>query len=129
MRYAIAVLAAAVALTALPASAQKTATQFYMEYQAAFAKAKTIDEILPFMAKERVDQVKQTPAADRAKMFGMIKMMNDYTNVKVVKETKTPTGFTLDVTATNSEKKPAKATVNIVNEGGALKIEKESWTN
>ena len=129
MRYALGTLIAAFVLSALPATAQKTATQFYMEYQAAFAKAKTIDEILPYMAKENVDQVKSTPAAEKAKMFGMIKMMNDYTNVKVTKETKTPTGYTLDVTATNSEKKPATATVEIVNEGGAMKLKKESWKN
>ena len=127
MRYTLGILIAAFVLSALPATAQKTATQFYMDYTAAFAKAKTIDEILPYMAKENVDQVKSTPAAEKAKMFGMIKMMNDYTNVKVVKETKTPTGYTLDVTATNSDKKPAKGTVEIVNEGGAMKLKQESW--
>src|SRR5262245_29028054 len=100
MRYAIGTLFAALVLSAVPADAQtKTATQFYMEYQAAFAKAKTIDEILPFMAKERVDQVKGTPAGERAKMFEFIKMMNQFTNLKVAKETKTATGYTLDVTA------------------------------
>ena len=127
MRYALGALIAAFVLSAIPATAQKTATQFYMDYQAAFAKAKTIDELLPFMAKENVDQVKSTPADERAKMFGMIKMMNDYTNVKVVKETKTATGYTLDVNATNSEKKPAKGTVEIVTEGGAMKLKGESW--
>ena len=127
MRYALGALIAVFVLSAIPATAQKTATQFYMDYQAAFAKAKTIDEILPFMAKENVDQVKSTPADERAKMFGMIKMMNDYTNVKVVKETKTATGYTLDVNATNSEKKPAKGTVEIVTEGGAMKLKGESW--
>jgi hypothetical protein len=127
MRYALGTLIAAFVLSAIPATAQKTATQFYMEYTAAFAKAKTIDEILPYMAKENVDQVKSTPAAEKAKMFGMIKMMNDYTNVKVVKETKTPTGYMLDLTATNSEKKPAKGTAEIVNEGGAMKLKQESW--
>jgi hypothetical protein len=129
MRYALGTLIAAFVLSALPANAQKTATQFYMEYTAAFAKAKTIDEILPYMAKENVDQVKTTPAAEKAKMFGMIKMMNDYKNIKVVKETKTPTGYTLDVTATDSEKKPAKGTVEIVNEGGAMKLKQESWSS
>lgn len=127
MRYVLGTLIAAVVLSAVPATAQKTATQFYMEYTAAFAKAKTIDEILPFMAKENVDEVKSTPAGERAKMFQMIKMMNTYTNVKVAKETKTPTGYTLDVTATDSEKKPAKGTVEIVNEGGAMKLKGESW--
>jgi Na+-translocating ferredoxin:NAD+ oxidoreductase RnfG subunit len=127
MRYSLGRCSVAFLLIAIPATAQKTATQFYMDYQAAFAKAKTIDEILPFMSKDHQDEVKKTPAAERAKMFQMIKMMNDYTNVKVTKETKTPTGYTLEVTATDSDKKPAKGTVDIVNEGGAMKIKQESW--
>jgi hypothetical protein len=128
MRYALGTLIAAFVLSAIPATAQKTATQFYMDYQAAFAKAKTIDEIMPFMAKARVDEMKATPAGERGKMFEFIKMMAaEHKNVKVTKETKTPTGYTLDVTATTSDKKTATGTVDIVNEGGAMKISKESW--
>ena len=44
-------------------------------------------------------------------------------------ETKTATGYTLDVTATTSDKKPATGTIDIVTEGGAMKIAKESWKN
>jgi hypothetical protein len=128
MRYALGILIAAFVLSAIPATAQKTATQFYMDYQAAFAKAKTIDEIFPFMAKQRVDEMKSTPAAERAKMFEFVKMMaSEHQNVKVTKETKTPTGYTLDVSATTSDKKPATGTVEIVTEGGAMKVMKESW--
>src|SRR5262245_41119610 len=130
MRYVLGTLIAAFVLSAIPATAQKTATQFYMDYQAAFAKAKTIDEILPFMAKERVDEVKATPASERAKMFEFVKMMaGEHKNVKVVKETKTANGYTLDVTATTSDKKTATGTIEIVNEGTAMKISKESWKN
>jgi hypothetical protein len=128
--FALGFLAATLMTSATPAMAQKTATQFYMEYQAAFAKAKTIDDILPFMAKARVDEVKSTPAADRAKMFEFVKMMAaEHKNVKVAKETKTATGYTLDVTATTADKTPATGTVEIVNEGGAMKINRESWKN
>jgi hypothetical protein len=130
MRYALGTLVAAFVLSALPATAQKTATQFYMDYQAAFAKAKTIDEILPFMSKERVAEVKAVPAGERAKMFEFVKMMaGEHKNVKVTKETKTATGYTLDVTATTSDKTPATGTIDIVTEGGAMKIAKESWKN
>ena len=130
MRYtfALGLLIASFVASVMPAMAQKTATQFYMEYQAAFAKAKTIDDILPFMAKGRVDEVKATPASERAKMFEFVKMMaSEHKNVKVTKETKTATGYTLDVSAVGSDKKPATGTVEIVTEGGAMKINKESW--
>jgi len=43
----------------------KTAQQFYQEYVAAFAKAKTIDDILPFMAAENRKQAEATPKAER----------------------------------------------------------------
>jgi hypothetical protein len=63
-------------------------------------------------------------------MFEFVKMMAaEHKNVKVAKETKTPTGYTLDVTATTSDKKQATGTIDIVNEGGAMKISKESWKN
>ena len=128
--FTLGLLIAGFVLSAMPATAQKTATQFYMEYQAAFAKAKSIDDILPFMAKSRVDEMKKTPAAERAKMFEFIQMMaSEHKNVKVAKETKTATGYTLDVTATTSDKKPATGTVDIITEGGAMKINRESWKN
>ena len=113
--------------TALAGDPAGEGTKFYREYRAAFAKAKSIDEILPFMAKERVAQVQQTPKEDRAKMFEMIKMM-DVKDVKVTKETKTPAGFTLEVTGTGGLRDgPTKGTITIVREDGKLKIDKESW--
>ena len=101
-----------------PAVAQtQTATQFYMAYRAAFDKAKKVEDLIPYMAKKNVDQMNQTPAAERAKMFEMMKMMGAITNVKVVKETPSATGTTLDVTALDPDKKPTKGTVEVVKEG------------
>ncbi len=60
-------------------------------------RAQHRDEILPFLAKERVAQVRKTPKEDRAKMFEMIRMM-DVKDVKITKGTKAPTGFTLEAT-------------------------------
>src|SRR6266536_4200343 len=98
---------------ARPAAAQtQTASQFYMSYRAAFDKAKKIEDLFPFMAKTNVDQVNQTPAADRAKMFEMMKMMGTLTDVKVIKETRSDTGATLDVEAVDSDKKKTKGTID-----------------
>jgi hypothetical protein len=113
-----------------PAVAQtQTASQFYMAYRAAFDKAKKVEELFPFMSKKTIDQVNQTAAAERPKMFEMIKMMGAITNVKIAKETPTPTGATLDVTALDPDKKPTKGTVDVVKEGGAWKIGSESWSS
>ena len=126
----VAVLVAAVLLPSLaqPAAAQtQTASQFYMTYRAAFEKAKKIEDLFPYMAKKNIDQVNATAPAERAQMFEMIKMMGAITDVKVVKETKTATGATLDVTAMDPDKKPTKGTVDIVKEGTAWKLGSESW--
>lgn len=107
----------------------QTATQFYMAYRTAFAKAKSIDELLPFMAKENRDQVQATPAGERPKMFEMIKMFDRFTDVKVVKENKTATGATLNVEGLDEDKKKATATVELIQEAGAWKLAKESWSS
>lgn len=113
---------------AQPAAAQtQTASQFYTAYRAAFDKAKKIEDLFPFMAKKNIDQVNATKPAERAQMFEMIKMMGAITNVKIVKETPSATGATLDVTALDPDKKPTKGTVDIVKEGGAWKLSGESW--
>ena len=128
MRHILFALAATIAvLVAVPASAQKTATQFYMDYQAAWSKATSIESLLPFMAKENASQVQATPAAERKEMFEMLKMMNDIKNVKVTEETKTSTGYMLEVSGVGSDKKTVTGTADIVIEGGAMKLKKESW--
>jgi hypothetical protein len=106
----------------------KTAQQFYQGYVAAFAKAKTIDDILPFMAAENRKQAEATPKAERDKMFEMIKMFG-HTDIKVLKEEKGADGSTvLSVEGVDSDKKKSTGQVTIVKEGTAWKIGKESWT-
>jgi hypothetical protein len=111
------------------APAGQTGTQFYVEYQKAFSAAKKIEDLLPYMSAGTKKQVEATPPKDRAEMFGMIKMMNTYTGVKVVKETKTATGATLTVEALDSDKKKATGEITLVREGNAWKLDKESWTS
>jgi hypothetical protein len=118
-------------LIATPArAADQTASQFYLAYRAAFDKAKTIDELLPYMAKKNVDQVKATPAGDRAKMFEMIKEMGALKNVKVLKEVKSGDGATLTVEALGPpDNAKTTGTIDIIKEAGAWKIGKESWSS
>ena len=111
------------------AQKEQTASQFYMKYRAAFDKAKTIDEILPYMAKENKAQVEATPAADRAKMFEMVKMMSKLTDVKIVKEERSADGgATLTVTGTDMDKHASTGKVTIVKESDGWKVGKESWS-
>jgi hypothetical protein len=125
---ALLVAGAAFATSAQPAASYKNGTEFYLAYRAAFTKAKTIDDILPWMTKARVDEMKKTPAAQRAQMFGMIKEMDDHTNIKVLKETPKGAGAELQVEASSaSSKSKSTATVTLVKEAGAWKLDSESW--
>jgi len=126
---AVALVAVSLGLTALQAQKPQSGTEFYLAYKAAFDKAKKIEDIYPYMAKERLAQMKETPAADRAMMFDMIKEMGAVTGVKVLKETATPTGATLDVEGVGAGKTKQTGTITLVKEAGAWKIDKESWKN
>ena len=104
----------------------KTATEFYTDYLGVFAKAKSVDQLLPYMSASRRKEIESTPAGERAKMFEFIKMVQP-TGVKVLKEEKTATGATLTTEGVDSDKKKMTGTVVIVREGGAWKIQDESW--
>jgi hypothetical protein len=121
-------VALTVAAAAQPAATYKTGGEFYLAYRAAFAKAQSIDELLPWMGKSRRDQIEKTPAAERKEMFGMVKELDDNENVKVVKETPRGDGAELQVEAVSkATKSKTTATITLVKEGGAWKLDKESW--
>ena len=132
MRTLLAVIVSTLMLFALPVVAQKAAqtpTQFYTEYRDVWLKAKSIDPILPYLGKDSRAEIEATPKDKQQMMFEMMKMMGNMTNVKVVKETKQGDGYMLDLTATGPDKKPMKGTAEIMMEGGAMKLKKESWTS
>jgi len=123
-------VAAGILSFAVAAHAQqaKTATQFYLEYRAAFDKATKIEDILPYMAAANRKQAEATPKADRDKMFEMIKMMGTLTEVKILKEEHgAGGGVVLSVEGLDSDKKKATGKVTIVKEDGAWKLGKEEW--
>ena len=109
-------------------AATQSASDFYLQYRKAFDSAKKIEDVVPFMSADTKKQIEATPAAERAQMFEMIKMMGALTNVKIAKETRTATGATLTVNALDSDKKNTTGTIDIVKESGAWKIGKESWS-
>jgi hypothetical protein len=130
MRNLTTIFVAALMLLALPAAAQKpgqTVTQFYNAYRTAWVQSKTMDTLLPYVSKESRAQYETTPKEQRQPMFKRMKELGTMTNVKVVKETKTPDGYVLELTAVGPKKKPATGTAEIVIEGGAMKLKKESW--
>jgi hypothetical protein len=119
----------AVSLSASVLAQTQTASQFYTAYRVAFDKATKIDELLPLMSKKTNDQVAETPAAERGKAFEFIKMVGTVTDVKILKEAKTADGATLTVEALDSDKKKTTGTVKVIKEGGAWKLDSESWSS
>ena len=123
----LAVTCAALCTAPVSQAQEQTATQFYQAYKAAFGNAKTIDELLPYMSKAKVEEIKQLPKADWPKAFEMIKDFYVFSDEKVVKETKTETGATLNVEAVDPDKKKYKGTVTLLREDG-WKFSEEDWS-
>ncbi len=108
----------------------QTATQFYMDYRAAFDKASKIDDLFPYMTADNRKEVEGTPKADRDKMFQMMKIVGALTNVKVIKESPTPDGGALlTAEGVDGDKKKTNGNITIVKEKGAWKLGKENWSS
>jgi hypothetical protein len=124
-----AVMAIAVSVPVAAQPASQTASEFYVAYRAAMAKAKAVEDLTPLMSKEMRAKIESTPAAERPKMFEFIKMMSSsMTNVKVLKETQTAEGVTLTVEGMDGKEK-MNGQVRVVKENGAWKMGRESWSN
>lgn len=122
-------LALVAASLALPALAQKakTAAQYYQEYAAAFEKAKSIDDLVPYLPKEKQEQVKNAPAEQKKQGFEMMKAMGAK-QVKVLKETATATGATLDVEGVGGlDGGKMKGAITLAKDATGWHIQKESW--
>jgi hypothetical protein len=115
------------------APSPQTASQFYLEYRAAFDRAKTLEDILPFMTAQKRQQAEAMPAILRDLGLESMKATETVTGVKILKEESTPTGVTLTVESVRAAQRKtgvvtvAKGTLTIVKEGGAWKIATESW--
>ena len=128
LRLACLTAAFALATTAVQAQTEQSATQFYMAYRAAFAKATKVDELMPFMAKARRAEIEKTPAGERSKMFAFIKELDTVSQIKVIKETKSANGVTLSAEGIDGDKKKSTGTIDVVREDGGWKLGKESWS-
>ncbi len=119
---------AAPAFAQTPTSTYKTAGDYYLAYRDAFMKSKTVDELAPWMSKARRDQIAKETPADRKEMFEMIKMFDDRTNIKVIKESATATGAELQVEGISAEtKSKGTGVITLVKEGTAWRVDRESW--
>jgi len=131
---ALAVVLTCTASAQAPPAKAQTATQFYVSYRAAFDKATKIEDLLPYMAAKNLKQVQTTPKADSEKMFGLMKIMGAFTDLKVTKEEPTLDGgviLTAEALAPSlsddSKKDKQTGKITIVKESGAWKLGEEAW--
>jgi hypothetical protein len=119
----IASFAAAVHLRPPQTQPSETASQFYLRWRAAALNAKSIDEVTPFWTSDMIGEFNMEPDSAKAGTLPMIKRFYAMQiDVRVVKETATPTGATLALEALDREKKPIVASVDVVKENGAWKM-------
>jgi hypothetical protein len=108
----------------------ESATQFYLRWRTTALNAKSVDEITPFWTADTQHEFDMEPASAKAGTLDMVKRLyRAQTGVTVVKETPTSNGATLSLEGLDADKKPIAATVNVIKEGGAWKIDDavEQW--
>jgi hypothetical protein len=100
-----------------------TPAETYRAYRQAFDQAKAFDELWPFMDKATLARAKTAHG-----LFLLIKGLSDVRNVQVVKETVTGDRAVLEAAGDNAGTgNRSRATVKLVKEDGAWKIQQESW--
>jgi len=128
MKAAVLVLCLLAGAASLVAQAGATdPLEFYKGYLAVLAKAKTLDELVPFYVKELGDGLKKMPKD----MQGNYLKMNarSLSDVKVVKQTVTATKAEYQLTAKTASGAVTTGGATLVKEGGAWKVEDEAWAS
>ena len=126
-RLSVSLVVAAFVVGMVPLAAQQTtATRFFTAYQAAWAKAKSFQDIVAMHSKASQAELAKMPADQQKMMFEMSKEMAPK-GVKVVKETATATGATLELTGKGPDGKPIKGKAELVKEGGEWRMVKQNW--
>ncbi len=113
-------------LAAQPAP-DKGPGQTYVAYRAAVQKAKAIEDLAPWLAKESRAMIDETPADERPMLFGMLQDMSGaMTDLKIVSEKIDGETAELAVEATADGAK-TKGTVTMRKEDGAWRLVTERW--
>lgn len=125
----MAALALAGAAGAADKPAAKTASEFYLQYRAGVANAKTREDLLPYVPEGGREKLMKASDAEFKQGLAMIQaMMGSITDIKVVKETATAKdAYTLDVTGVDETKTKGTGTVEIQKTAAGWKNGKEVW--
>lgn len=118
-------IAAAVASSLLAQA--KTPTQTYLDYHDAVAKAKTLDEVMPYLSAMYRSMLESRPKEDRPKWLGNLKDGDAVTDLKITKETVNGDKSTVEATGISAHGNPVHGKIILVKEGDAWKIDSTAW--
>jgi hypothetical protein len=110
-------------------AAGKSPGETYLAYRAAMLKAKSVENLLPWLSKEARAQIEESPKDERPMMFEfMQEMAGGMSDVKVVNESVKGDTATVEVEATDAAaKSKIRGKINMAREDGAWKVVRENW--
>jgi hypothetical protein len=99
--------------------------QFYKGYLAVLAKAKSLDELLPYYTRELADGLRKMPTEMQANYIKM--NAHALTDLKVTKQQVDSSKAVFEMSAKTADGRETTGSATLVKEGGAWKVEDESW--
>jgi len=110
----------------------ETATEFYVRYRAAVAKATSVDEVLAFFSDDAANEFRSAPPDERVDLAGMKRMNGMVSGVMVTREAVSTGPGTSDALLSlegiGNDQKKVTATAHLVKKEGAWKLaEPEQW--
>lgn len=99
--------------------------EFYREFQAVLAKAKTLDPLLPYYTKELSTGLAKMPKEMQANYLKM--NARKLTDLKVTRQAVDANKAVLEMTAKTEDGRPTIGKVTLVKERGAWKVDDDAW--
>ena len=99
--------------------------EFYKGYLAVLAKAKSLDELLPYYTHELADGLRKMPAEMQANYIKM--NVRALTDLKVTKQQVDSSKAVFEMSAKTADGRETTGSATLVKEGGAWKVEDEGW--
>lgn len=99
--------------------------EFYKGYLAVLAKAKSLDELVPYYTRELGDGLRKMPAEMQANYIKM--NARALTDLKVTKQQVDSSKAVFEMSAKTADGRETTGSATLVKEGGAWKVEDESW--
>ena len=105
----------------------KTPTQSYLDYHAALAQAKTLDEVLPYLSSIYRSMLESRPKEDRPTWLGNLKDGDAVKDLKITGETVDGEEAIVKATGTSAHGNAVHGKIVLVKQDGAWKIDSIAW--